>query len=402
MIDFELTDAQNNIKGMLHWFAESEMRPVSLQADREHQVPDELLQKTVQYGISMSALDRPAKTDQEEVKKEKKESQGNRLAVMATEELAWGDAAIMLTLPGPGLGGPPIQFMGTPAQKERFLGIFKGDGALRYGAYALTEPGAGTDVSAISTSCVKDGDHYVINGTKCFITNGARAEWNVVFATLDKSRGRDAHRVFVIEKDAPGFRVGKIEEKMGLRASQTAELVYEDCRVHQDCLLGGEEHYERKAGFKGAMKTFDATRPIVAAMAIGIARAAYERALAFARENFMLERPINRYRAIEDLLAKVKRQIEVSRLLTFRAAWLADQRQPNAKEASMCKVYAAETGQAACIAAIDVMGAAGLYHDAFVEKWFRDMKVFNIFEGTGQAQRIVIAKRILDNPPQVF
>jgi acyl-CoA dehydrogenase len=289
-----------------------------------------------------------------------------------------------------------VQYLGTPEQRDRFLGLFTRDSEPRFGAYGMTEPGAGSDVAAIRTSCRKDGEHYVISGTKCFITNGARAEWVVIFATLDPARGRDAHRAFVVEKGTPGFRVGKIEKKMGLRASETAELVLEECRVPAANLLGGESHYESKEGFLGAMKTFDATRPMIAGMAVGIGRAAIERATQIARDAALLSRPTQRAHALAQLLATAQRKLEVARLLNWRASWMADEGLPNAREASMCKAYAAPAALAACAAAVQVAGAAGCAGDSLLEKWFRDIKVFDIFEGTGQIQRIVIAKRLLE------
>ncbi len=397
MIDFSLSELQDNVRQMVHWFAENEVRPIALEADRTHQVPMSFFKKVKEIGISMGPIPRQFGGEGDGVgeKKDKKGvKQSNRIAVIGAEEMAWGDPAIILTLPGPGLGGPPIHFMGTPEQKQRFLSVFN-DPEPRWGAYGLTEPGAGSDVSNIRTTAVKDGNHYVLNGTKCFITNGARASWVVVFATVDRSKGRAGHRAFVVEKGTPGFSVGKIEQKMGLRASETAELVLEDVRVHQDNLLGGEGYYEGKEGFMGAMKTFDSTRPMVAAMAVGIARAAYEKALDFAKEHFELGRPIARYRYVEEMLARAKRRIETSRLLVYRAAWMADSGLPNAKEASMSKAYAARTAVDVLSDLVQVMGAAGLLHDHFVEKWFRDIKVYDIFEGTGEIQRIVIAKRIL-------
>ncbi len=278
MIDFELSQAQKNVRDMAHWLAETEVRPVSLQADREGGFPDSLLKKLMQLGVGGGALPGDKKGDQEVgAALDGKEGYTQRIAVIGAEELAWGDASLAINLPGPGLGGPPVKIMGTEAQKERFLGMFDPKGPPKYGAYALTEPGAGSDSKAISTTCVKDGDEWVINGVKCFITNGAKAEWNVVFATVDRSLGRQGFRAFVVERDRPGFRVGRIEKKLGLRASETAELVFEDCRVPADNLLGGEAHYASKEGFLGAMKTFDNTRPLVAAMGIGIARASLER-----------------------------------------------------------------------------------------------------------------------------
>lgn len=397
MVDFELSEAQDNVRQMVHWFAENEVRPIALEADRSHQIPIEFLRKVKELGITMGPLPKElgGEGDGAGEKKDKRgTSQNNRISVIACEEMAWGDPAVILSLPGPGLGGPPVLFMGTPEQKVRYMSVFK-DPSPKWGAYGLTEPGAGSDVAGIRTTAVKEGDVYVLNGTKCFITNGARASWVVIFATVDKSKGRAGHRAFVVEKGTPGFSVGKIEEKMGLRASETAELVLDNCCIHKDALLGGEKYYEGSEGFMGAMKTFDTTRPMVAAMAVGIARAAYERALSFVKENFDVGRPIRRYHAVEELLAKAKRRIDASRLLVYRAAWMADNQLPNAKEASMSKAYAARSAVEILADLVQVMGAAGVVHDNFVEKWFRDVRVYDIFEGTGEIQRIVISKRIL-------
>jgi acyl-CoA dehydrogenase len=405
-VDFELTPAQQNVRMLIHEFAKGALRPISLEADRTHKIPDDFLMRLAvmrqampgsgdaelpeEYSGDASAADKPAE--------KKKGSQAQRFAMLGAEELAWGDASILLCLPGPGLGGPPVRFMGTPEQKKRFFGVFKQPG-LHYGAYGLTEPGAGSDVSGIKTACRKDGKHWVINGRKCFITNGARADWVVVFATVDKSLGRAGHRAFVVEKGTPGFHVGKIEEKMGLRASETAELVFEDCRVPEENLLGGEAHYAGKEGFMGAMKTFDASRPMVDIMAVGIARAAYDYVREFVRDNYALGRPIPRYAQIATTLAEMGRTIEAARLMCWRAGWMADEGIPNAKEASMCKAYAAKIGMKVTSDAVQIMGAHGLEKHALVEKWYRDMKVYDIFEGTAQIQRIVIARRILrDNP----
>jgi acyl-CoA dehydrogenase len=319
--------------------------------------------------------------------------------VLSAEELAWGDAALLLNLPGPGLGGPPVRATGTPEQRERFFSIFRDmSKGLKWGAYALTEPGAGSDVAGIRTSCRRDGSDWVLSGRKCYITNGARADWNVVFATVDPALGRAGHRAFVVEKGTPGFTVGKIEDKMGLRASETAELVLDDVRVPADNLLGGEEKYTNKEGFMTAMKTFDNTRPLVAAMAIGIGRAAYEYARDFARQNYALARHTPRYAAIAERLARTGRQLEAARLVTWQAAWLADQEKPNAKEASMSKAMGGQAAIRACIEAIEICGVEGtLQRDhQLLEKWFRDIKVYDIFEGTGQIQRIVIAKRLFE------
>lgn len=388
-MDFELTESQDNVRQLVHWLAKERIRPLSLQADRDHAWPHAFLLELKQMGVSQSASS--ANGGGEDGPK-----QTSRSAVIGAEEMAWGDASLILTLPGPGLGGPPVRMTGTPEQKERFFAPFEESDELHWGAYALTEPAAGSDVAGIRTTAKKDGDAYVLDGTKCYITNGARADWVVVFATVDPSKGRAGHRAFVVEKGTPGFSVGKIEEKMGLRASETAELVFEECRVPVDNLLGGESLYEKSDGFKTAMKTFDNTRPLVAAMAVGIGRAAFERARDFAKDAYVLSRPIPRYASIRAMLGRMERRLEAARLLTWKAAAMADEGIPNTKEASMCKAFAAEVAQQVTIDAIEVMGAAGNHADAFVEKWFRDVKVYDIFEGTGQIQRIVIAKRLFE------
>jgi len=313
--------------------------------------------------------------------------------------MAWGDISVLMSLPGPGLGGPPVLFTGTPEQKERFFAVFNQPG-LHWGAYGLTEPGAGSDVAHIKTTARKDGSHWVLNGRKCYITNGGRADWVVVFATIDAKLGRAGHRAFVVERGTPGFSVGKIEDKMGLRASETAELVLEDCRVPTENLLGGEQHYEGGGtGFMAAMKTFDSSRPMVAVLGIGIARAAYEATRDFVRDNYVLARPLPRYAVLADKLAAMKRLLDASRLMCWRAAWMADEGVPNAKEASMSKAYAAKAAMSVCRDAVQILGAHGLEQSRLVEKWYRDIKVFDIFEGTGQIQRIVISKRILKEIP---
>jgi acyl-CoA dehydrogenase len=399
-MEFKLTDGQENIRTLLHFLAENEIRKYSLEADRSHTTPNELLLKLQSMGITGGAATTPEGelTDVAESRDAKGVKQTSRVAAIAAEEMAWGDAGIILAFPGPGLGGPPIRLTGTADQKKRFFSVFKNKSELHWGAYGLTEPGAGSDVAGIKTTAIKDGNHYVLNGRKCYITNGARADWVVIFATIDQSLGRAGHRAFVVEKGTPGFSVGKIEKKMGLRASETAELVLEDCRVHVDNLLGGEQYYASgSGGFKTAMKTFDNTRPLVAAMAVGIGRAAFERARDFAKDAYMLSRPLPRYAAIREMLGRMERRLHAARLLVWKAASMADEGLPNTMEASMSKAFAAEVAQHATIDALEIMGAAGNHRDAFVEKWFRDVKVYDIFEGTGQIQRIVISKRLFES-----
>ncbi len=401
-IEFLLTKRHLERREAIRGLAKNVIRPQALSWDRAGGVPEEFLRNMARLAVSMgssamrSGLGEEAKTRGEGDKP--KDIGGNLGSVLASEELAWGDSALLLCLPGPGLGGPPVRASGTAEQKERFFGIFHDlDAPLKWGAYGLTEPSAGSDVAGIRTSCRKQGRHWVLNGRKCYITNGARASWTVIFATIDPSLGRAGHRAFVVEKGTPGFGVGRIEDKMGLRASETAELVLEDCHVPEENLLGGEEKYVTKEGFMTAMKTFDNTRPLVAAMALGIGRAAFDYATDFVKDNYVLSRPIPRYAAIAERLAKVGRGLEAARTLTWRAAWMADNGVANAKEASMSKALAGQAAIRACIEAIEICGAEGSLstEHQLLEKWFRDIKVYDIFEGTGQIQRIVISKRLI-------
>lgn len=406
MVDFALTPQQKQVTEFLHEFAKNIVRPLALECDRTHRVPPDVLERVAAMQAGMSMGEIPEDYGGEgagvgEAKDRKGKRQSNRFAVLAAETTAWGDVPFVMNLPGPGLGGPPVRIAGTAEQKKKYFGLFRQPG-LHYGAYGLTEPGAGSDVAGISTTCVKTDGGWILNGTKCFITNGARADWVVIFATVDRTLGRAGHRMFVVDRGTPGFTVSRVEEKMGLSAAETAELKLEDCFVPDDALLGGEAHYKTKEGFMGAMKTFDSSRPMVAALAIGIASAAYEATREFVKANYAMARPIPRYRALAAMLADHARKIDAARLLAWNAAWMADEGIPNAKEASMCKAYAAQVAMAACRDAVQILGGAGIEDAQLVEKWYRDIKVFDIFEGTGQVQRIVISKRILENPPAGF
>ncbi|QSO46004.1 acyl-CoA dehydrogenase family protein [Alicyclobacillus mengziensis] len=401
MISFEMTDQQKQVKELVHWFAKTEMRPLSLPSDKAGVVPMEWLNKVNAMGISLSTSvvggdSRKKSSDGGAADDPETTRQTNRLGVIASEEMGWGDAAIALSLPGPGLGGPPVQTSGTPEQKQRFLGMFKKDKA-RWGAYALTEPGAGSDVSGIRTTARKVDGGYLLNGQKVFITNGGRASWVVAFATIDPSLGRAGHRAFVVEQGTPGFTCTRLSHKMGMRASETAELLFEDCFVPDENLLGGESYYAAKAsgpsGFRVAMATFDTTRPMVAAMAIGIARAAYEYTLDYVREEY--PKAGRSFQIACEKLANMKTDIEAARLLTWEAAWMSDAGKPNTKEAAMCKAYAGKAALSICAQCLELLGPVGL-EGHLVEKLYRDVKVYDIFEGTNQIQHLIIARRLYE------
>jgi acyl-CoA dehydrogenase len=320
------------------------------------------------------------------------------IAVVGSEELAWGDAAVLLNIPGPGLAAPSIMASGTEDQKKRFLhDIFNVEAdEPRFGALAVTEAQAGSDVSNVQMTAVRDGDEWVLNGTKVFCTNGARAEIVVVNATVDKTLGRQGQKFFVVPKGTPGFAVGKLEKKLGIKASETAELILDDCRVPFDNILGGAEALEPKgSGFKGTMKAFDSSRPSVAAMALGIGRAAYEYSRDWVASELPMTTAFPRRAAIEQKLGQMKRELGAARGLVWKAAWMADSQIPNSMEASMAKAYAPQAAMRACIGAIQIMGPEGYSKEHLVEKWFRDIKVYDIFEGTGQIQRVVISRKVL-------
>src|SRR3989441_6286730 len=235
---------------------------------------------------------------------------GARRGVVLAEEMSYWDRGMSVARPGLGLGGPPLHGMGTPEQKERFLSPFRDRERPHWAAFAMTEPGAGSDVAAIQTTAVRAGDAWVLNGAKTFISNSMRADWIVVWATVDRSAGRAGHRAFVVERGTAGLEDMRYEHKMGLIAYESSSFVLRECRVPGDNLLGGERHYAERAGFKGAMRSFNATRPAIAAMAIGIARAAYDAAREFARANHALDRPIPRYQRVREKLARMARKIE--------------------------------------------------------------------------------------------
>jgi acyl-CoA dehydrogenase len=388
MIDFTLSKSQQAARDYAHLVALEEMRPISLECDRTEKIPESFfwnMQRRFWGGAAAQA--------RTQAQEENEPKQDSILSMLAQEEMAWGDAALSTAIPGPGLAAPPILSQGTPEQQVRFLTPYM-DGQLHWGALALTEPGIGSDVAGMSTTAVLDGDEWVLNGHKHYITNGARADLVVTFATIDKSLGREGIRPFVVPKGTPGLIVGRIEEKMGLRASQTAELIFENCRIPKDNLLSGRES-SKKAGFKAAMGTLDATRPMVGALAVGIARAAYETTREWVCEELPKGYAVQKRREIEAELEEIRQELEMARFLVWRAAWMADRRIPNSKEASMCKAYAGGLVMKVTAAAVRITASGeNSERKQFIAKWFRDAKVFDIFEGTAQIQRLVIARRL--------
>ncbi len=378
MVDFELTEEQQLMQKTAHEFAEKEMRPVALESDKKGEMPWHVVQKAHEIGLDTAFIP--------------EEYGGGGITSTLThcvvmEELNWGCAGIATGLLGAGLAYLPIIHMGTDEQKKRFLPRFTAPEP-RLGALCLTEPDAGSDNQAISTTAVKEGNEWVLNGVKRFITNGGIADIHVVFATIDKSLRFMGVRGFVVEHDTPGLKEGKVEDKMGVRASHTSEVILDNCHIPLDNMLGSEEG----TGFYGAMKTLESSRPLVAAGAVGIARAAYEYALDYSRKRKQFGGPIAKKQAIAFMLADMKTKIDAARLLVYRAAWMLDHDMPMNKEASEAKLFAADMAMDVTTDAVQIMGGAGYMKDEPVEKWMRDAKVFQIWEGTSQIQRLVISR----------
>jgi acyl-CoA dehydrogenase len=388
-MDFSIDAATEERLGHLRELGRSQVRPLGLEADRlGRPVPSDhpFFETLLRLGLGRTRWTGDPKA--------RGRGPGNaRGNLCVVEEFSYWDRGVAASLPGPGLGEPPVLSMGSREQQERFLGRFREPDRPRWGSFAMTEPGAGSDVAAIRTSARKDGEAWILNGEKSFAANASRADWIVVFATVDPSLGREGHRAFVVERGTPGLGDFKIEKKMGLKAYESTSFTLRDCRVPATNLLGGEELYARRAGFKGAMRTFNATRPTIAAMAVGMGRAVLDASLDHVREQ---GRDIDA--RVRDRLERMRRRLRVARLLCWRAAWLADLERPNMVEASMSKAVAPMVGMEAAVTAMEILGETGGRGDHLVEKLFRDMKAMDIVEGTGQIQRIVMARHLVGLP----
>lgn len=383
----KLVKLQNNFFGM----AKSMFRPISRTYDeKEHTYPKEL-----DLFRNIPIMTRPKKKEGREEKPGKDNSQPksglNLNQAIIVEALCWGDAALFLTLPNAGLGNAALLAVATDEQMERF--------GKKWVAMAITEPASGSDSGSISTTAEPEGDEWVLNGEKIFVTCAQRCDAVVVWATVDKSAGKAGIKSFVVEKGTPGFKLEKLEHKLGIRASDTGTFVFKDCRIPKDNILGSPEVKQKGSeGFKGVMKTFDNTRPMVAAMANGIAGAALD----FLREKMQENGFAPDYSgtprsmtAMESEYYAMEAELEAMRLLTFRAAWMADQGIPNSLEASMAK---AKSGRGATLITqkvVELLGPMGYSRENLPEKWMRDAKIMDIFEGTGQIQHLIIARNLL-------
>ncbi|WP_419811124.1 acyl-CoA dehydrogenase family protein [Bacterioplanoides sp.] len=314
----------------------------------------------------------------------------NMSTVLGLQELCWGDVGLSLSLPRQGLGNAAIAAVANDEQLARF--------GHKWAAMAITEPGFGSDSAAVRTTAVKDGDEYIINGEKIYVTSGARADAVVVWASVDRSAGRAAIKSFVVEKGTPGMEVVRLEKKLGIKASDTAAITFTQCRIPASNLLGSADVDIRK-GFAGVMQTFDNTRPVVAAMAVGIAKAALDRTReilqqADIRQDY--QTPCHLSSQTEATLYRYEADWEAARLLTLKAAWMADNNQPNSKEASMAKAKAGRIANHITLGCVALTGAIGYGEDELLEKWARDSKILDIFEGTQQIQQLIVARRLLN------
>ncbi|CDP84173.1 MULTISPECIES: acyl-CoA dehydrogenase family protein [Mycolicibacterium] len=380
-----------------HQGAAEMLRPISRKYDlAEHAYPVELdTLATLFEGISeaktISFAGAEAFRDDANTKGEKVTVNGaNMSALLNALEISWGDVALLLSVPRQGLGNAAISSVATPEQLERL-------GKDVWAAMAITEPGFGSDSAAVSTTAVLDGDEYVINGEKIFVTAGSRATHIVVWATLDKSLGRAAIKSFIVPREHPGVTVERLEHKLGIKASDTAVIRFENARIPKDNLLGDPEIHVEK-GFAGVMETFDNTRPIVAAMAVGIARAALEDLRAILTEagiEISYDKPAHAQSAAAAEFLRMEADWEAGYLLTVRSAWQADNSIPNSKEASMGKAKAARVASDITLKAVEMAGTVGYSEQTLLEKWARDSKILDIFEGTQQIQQLVVARRLL-------
>jgi len=398
MSDFsmELNDDQKTLQEWVHGFAQNVMRPAAHEWDEREETPWPIIEEAAKIGIYSLDFFANAMTDK------------TGLSIILTlEELAWGDAGICMALMGSTLAVAAIMANGTPAQQMEFIPqCFGTPGDIKIAAFGVSEPDAGSDVSSLRTRAVYDEktDEWVLNGVKTWITNGGIANLHVIVASVDPELGSRGQASFVVPEGTAGIRMGQKFQKMGIRASHTAEVVLEDCRIPGSMLLGGKEKLDeklarvregKKASSQAAMATFEATRPAVGAQALGIARAAYEYSLDYAKERQQFGRAIIENQAIAFKLAEMKMHIDAARLLVWRAAWMAAQRKPFLNgEGSMSKLYASETAVRVTEDAIQVMGGYGYIREHPVERWHRDSKIYTIFEGTSEIQRLIVARAI--------
>ncbi len=409
MIEFEMPKPISMQSNMLKTVAINMMRPYSREFDEnEHSVPWNYIEfmHTAMRATGAGSLAPTESKKTDESGKERPRIGYQSLAFML-EMLSWGDVGMYLVTPGGGLGAAAVEATGTPEQKAKFLARFREEKPT-FAAMAMTEPQAGSDTASIRTSAVLDKatNEWILNGEKIFVTGGHKSlelsnGFVVIWATIDPSAGRAGMRPFVVEARTPGIKVTKLEHKMGIRVSDTASIVLQDCRIPFENILGSPEVITEKTttGFKGAMATFDATRPLVAATAVGVARATLE----LLKEELERQGITIRYGLPRQKLTSIERDVvdmEVmlrsAWLLVVKAVWMLDNKRPNNLESSMAKVRAGDIVTKITQKAVEIMGPLGYTRDTLLEKWFRDAKISDIYEGTGQINRLIVARNVLD------
>ncbi|NYD41796.1 acyl-CoA dehydrogenase family protein [Nocardioides panaciterrulae] len=384
------------LAGQAHQVAMNMLRPISRKYDRaEHEYPKELdMLAAMIDGLSESGAAEGAgaagvRRDERPKDEGAAKNGANLASVMSIAEMCWGDVGLLLSMPRQGLGNSAIASVADDEQLERFGGL--------WASMAITEPGTGSDSANIKTTASLDGDEYVLNGEKIYVTSGDRSDAVVVWASLDRSLGRAAIKSFVVPKGTPGMRVDRLEHKLGIRASDTATIIFEDCRVPKENLLGSPD-VDPKQGFAGAMATFDNTRPLVASMAVGCAKAALDltrELLERAGVEIDYDRPALTQSAAAAKFLQMEADWEAARLLMLQAAWMADNRKPNSLEASMAKAKAGRVGSDITLSCVELAGSVGYAEGELLEKWARDSKILDIFEGTQQIQQLIVARRVL-------
>jgi acyl-CoA dehydrogenase len=394
MIYLEIPKNLKLVVNQAHQVAKHVFRPISRKYDRaEHDYPKELdLLAALMDGLNAGGEQKGTGIDtlqQGQGPDQGVRNGANMSTCLGMTELCWGDVGLALSIPRQGLGNAAITAVANAEQKKRFKGV--------WAAMAITEPGAGSDSANIRTTARLDGDEWVLDGEKIYVTAGSRADAVVVWATLDRNLGRAAIKSFVVPRATPGMEVVRLDKKMGIRASDTASITLTDCRIPKENLLGTAD-IDTKKGFSGVMQTFDNTRPVVAAMGVGVARAALEHArelLAQEGVDIRYRGPLFAKRAVEAELIRMEAEWEAGRLLMLKAAWMADNGIPNSTEASMSKAKAARVANEITLRCVELCGGLGYSEEGLLEKWARDSKIIDIFEGTQQIQLLIIARRLL-------
>lgn len=378
MVDFRLTEEQELLRKLARDFAKTEIMPAAAHHDETGEFPTEIVKKAWDAGLLNTKIP---------------EAYGGLgLGVLESciiaEELGYGCTGITTAIEANNLAEAPVIVAGSDALKKRFLAPMTEQ--FQMAAYCVTEPGAGSDVAGLSTTAVKKGGAYVLNGTKQWITNAAKADWYFVLAKTDPDAGHRGMTGFVVPRDSPGISVGRKEKNMGQRASDTRQVVFEDVEVPAENVVGEVGH-----GFKVAMAAFDVTRPMVAAAAVGLARRAMDESIAYAKERKTFGRPIANHQAIAFMIADMATSVEAAQMLVWKAAWLFDQGKRNSLMAAHAKRFAADEAMRIATDAVQVFGGYGFNTEYPVEKLMRDAKIFQIYEGTSQIQRLIISRHVL-------